>query len=61
MGLHSEAGLDRKFVEFAKLLTLYLNHFPRHLSRFAEEHHAAIYRQLPEVCQRRHQSHASAP
>lgn len=30
MGLHSEAGLDRKFVEFAKLLNLYLNHFPRH-------------------------------
>ncbi len=30
MGLHSEAGLDRKFTEFAKLLNLYLNHFPRH-------------------------------
>lgn len=30
MGLHSEARLDRKFVEFAKLLNLYLNHFPKH-------------------------------
>lgn len=30
MGLHSEAGLDRKFVGLAKLLNLYLNHFPRH-------------------------------
>ena len=30
MGLHSEATLDRKFVEFAKLMNIYLNHFPRH-------------------------------
>lgn len=30
MGLHSEAQLDRKFVDFAKLLNLYLNHFPHH-------------------------------
>ena len=29
MGLHSEAQLDRKFLEFMKLLTLYLNHFPK--------------------------------
>jgi hypothetical protein len=29
MGLHSEAQLDRKFIEFAKLLNLYLNHFPK--------------------------------
>ncbi len=29
MGLHSEAGINRKFVEFAKLLNVYLNHFPR--------------------------------
>ncbi len=29
MGLHSEAELNRKFVEFAKLLNLYLNHFPK--------------------------------
>jgi diphthamide synthase subunit DPH2 len=28
MGLHSEAGLDRKFIEFTKLMTIYLNHFP---------------------------------
>ena len=30
MALHSEAKLDQRFVEFAKLLNLYLNHFPRH-------------------------------
>lgn len=30
MGIHSEAGLNRKFMEMAKLLNIYLNHFPRH-------------------------------
>lgn len=30
MGIHSEAGLNRKFMELAKLLNIYLNHFPRH-------------------------------
>lgn len=30
MGMHSEAELDRKFMEFAKLMNIYLNHFPRH-------------------------------
>lgn len=30
MGLHDEAKLDRKFLEFAKLMNLYLNHFPSH-------------------------------
>ena len=30
MGIHSETELNRKFVEFAKLLNLYLNHFPKH-------------------------------
>ena len=30
MGLHSEAELNRKFVEFAKLMNVYLNHFPKH-------------------------------
>jgi four helix bundle protein len=29
MGLHSEAELNRKFMEFAKLLNVYLNHFPK--------------------------------
>lgn len=29
MGLHSEAELNRKFVEFAKLMNVYLNHFPK--------------------------------
>jgi len=30
MSIHSEAGLNRKFIEFAKLLNIYLNHFPKH-------------------------------
>ena len=30
MGLHDEAKLDAKFLEFAKLMNLYLNHFPKH-------------------------------
>ena len=30
MGIHSESELNRKFIEFAKLLNIYLNHFPKH-------------------------------
>lgn len=30
MGLHSEASLNHKFIEFAKQMNLYLNHFPKH-------------------------------
>ncbi|RJX20284.1 MAG: four helix bundle protein [Desulfobulbus sp.] len=30
MGVDSEAQLNRKFIEFAKLLNVYLNHFPKH-------------------------------
>jgi hypothetical protein len=37
MGIHSEAQLDRKFMEFAKLLNIYLNHFPK-----AEKHGLAL-------------------
>ena len=29
-GVHSEARLNRRFVEFMKLLNVYLNHWPRH-------------------------------
>ncbi len=29
MGMHSEAILNRKFMEMIKLLNIYLNHFPR--------------------------------
>lgn len=29
MGVHSEAILNRKYMEMIKLLTVYLNHFPR--------------------------------
>jgi four helix bundle protein len=30
VGRDSEASLNRKFIEIAKLLNIYLNHFPRH-------------------------------
>lgn len=30
MALHSEAQLDRRFVEMMRLLNTYLNHFPKH-------------------------------
>lgn len=30
MGLHSEAQLDRRFVEMTRQLNGYLNHFPKH-------------------------------
>lgn len=30
MGFHSEAELNRKFVEMAKLMNVYLNHFPKY-------------------------------
>lgn len=30
MSIHSEATLDRKFIEFMKLLNVYLNHFPKY-------------------------------
>ncbi|MBW1799212.1 MAG: four helix bundle protein [Deltaproteobacteria bacterium] len=29
MKMHSEARLNRKFIEFMKLLNIYLNHFPK--------------------------------
>ena len=30
MGLHDEAKLDQKFIEFAKLMNIHINHFPKH-------------------------------
>lgn len=30
MGLHDEAKLDVKFIDFARQMNLYLNHFPKH-------------------------------
>jgi len=30
MGMHDEARMDRKFTEFAKLMNIHLNHFPKH-------------------------------
>jgi len=30
VGIHSEAQLNRKFMEFAVLLNIYLSHFPKY-------------------------------
>jgi len=30
MTIYPEAGLNRKFIEFMKILNIYLNHFPKH-------------------------------
>ena len=30
MGTHDEATLDTKFIDFARQMNLYLNHFPKH-------------------------------
>ncbi len=30
MSIHNEAKLDRKFIDLARQLNLYLNHFPKH-------------------------------
>ena len=30
VSIHSEAKLDRKFVDFARQMNLYVNHFPKH-------------------------------
>jgi len=30
VGTHDEAKLDTKFIDFAKQMNLYLNHFPKH-------------------------------
>jgi L-lactate utilization protein LutC len=30
MGTHSEPQLNRKYMEFVKLMNIYLNHFPKH-------------------------------
>ena len=30
MGTHSEASLDTKYIDFARQMNLYLNHFPKH-------------------------------
>lgn len=57
MGLHSEAILNRKFMEMIKLLNIYLNHFPRHekyaLSNNIKKTAYEIYDLITE-CQKRY-------
>jgi len=58
MGVNSEASLNRKFIEFAKLLNIYLNHFPRHekyaLANRIRNTAYEIYDDITE-CQKRYQ------
>ena len=62
MSQHSEAELNAKFVETAKLMNIYLNHFPRfekyalaHLLRIAYEKNHDLYLGLPIHIRRRNQ------
>lgn len=57
MGLHSEAEIDRKFIAFAKLMNIYLNHFPAHekfgLALEIRQAMYAVYSLIVE-CQKRY-------
>lgn len=58
MGLHDEAKLDAKFLEFAKQMNLYLNHFPKHekygLSQEIRQRAYACYGFIVEAQKRYH-------
>lgn len=44
MGLHSEANLNQRFIETARQINLYLNHFPRHEKyALAQQIRVALY------------------
>ena len=62
MGVHSEAILNRKFMEMMKLLNTYLNHFPRHekyaLSNNIRNTAYSIYDLITE-CQKRYHKKTS--
>jgi len=62
MGLHSEAVLNQKFVETAKLMNVYLNHFPRYekfaLSNDIRQCMYEVYRLIVE-CQKRYHKRTS--
>lgn len=58
MGLHDEAKLDRKFTEFAKLMNIHLNHFPKHekygLAQEIRRAAYAVYGYIVEAQKRYH-------
>jgi len=62
MGLHDEAKLDAKFIDFARQMNLYLNHFPRHekygLSQQIRNSAYAVYGFIIEA-QKRYQKKTS--
>lgn len=57
MGIHSEAILNRKFMEMIKLLNIYLSHFPKHekyaLSNNIRNTAYSVYDLITE-CQKRY-------
>ena len=58
MSIHSEAELHRKYVAFAKLLNIYLNHFPKHekyaLSQRIRDTAYEVYDLITEAQKRYH-------
>ena len=53
MGQHSEAELNRKFIETAKLMNIYLNHFPK-FEKYALAQQIRQRRRMIEVAMRQH-------
>lgn len=57
MGMHSEAILIHRYMEMAKLLNIYLNHFPKHekyaLANTIRNTAYSVYDLITE-CQKRH-------
>jgi hypothetical protein len=58
VSIHSEATLNRKFVEFAKQMNLYLNHFPKHekygLAQYIRQAAYDVYGMMVEGQKRYH-------
>lgn len=56
MGTHDEARLDTKFIEFARQMNMYLNHFPKHekygLSQQIRNSAYAVYGYIVEAQKR---------
>lgn len=57
MTIHSEASLNVKFIETAKLMNIYLNHFPKHEKyALAQEIRTSMYKVYGLIveCQKRY-------
>lgn len=62
MGIHDEARLDQKFIGFARLMNIHLNHFPKHekygLAQEIRQAAYGVYALIVE-CQKRYQKKTS--